>query len=407
MIISGSRFDKLVIFVVAVDLLFFPYIRVLSASLSMLILPIWFVVRSKIVVNDAELRLGVFALLIVALSFLQSFITYQSGFLLRDGREGSPTAMLANTVITSLMFLYYFFFKSVISRYKINIEKLLLMYVIFATCLAAIFFYDPALYFKVRSFWTMSGDVIDASGYNSMHRFTSTLSDPNNFSALICAVLAYLLFSDWLGYLVKLLVTMSVGVAVLASMSTSGLAIYIFVVLVFMIKEAQGARHSRYHFIVTLFTIFSSAFVLLVFFFNIQDSQVAQVALERASDNSLSSRYAIWQRSLDVEKLILSFFWGDGGLVIMDGRVVNPHNGHLHFLYSYGVIFYFIFIYLFFLKDISYLSTSSLFLIPIAICFTINVGFYELRFAGATALLVAAYKSRGYKLECDARLCKT
>jgi hypothetical protein len=395
--IKESQLDKLVFFVVVIDLMFLPYIRPLSSSLSMLILPFWFLFRLKILDNDIELKLCAVGIFLIIASFLYSAIFFSSGFRLRDGSIGYPVNMLPNLVVVAYMVLYFLFFKSVILRYSLSVDRYFFYYLIFVSILSLLFFSDPAKYFEIRSFWTMYGNVIEVSDFSSSYRFTSTLSDPNNLSALICAATSFLIFYKEYGFKKKILLLTLTFVIVVASMSTTGLLLFFLVLLLFSIGQLFGARSTK---LIIFFKIASVALFLLFFILlavYVLNTEVGSIAYDRASNNSMDSRIQIWKNSFDVNDLARSFFLGDGGIPVIEGRAINPHSGHLYLIYSYGFIFYFIFVFLFFLSPLRILSPRKIFLIPLFVVFSLNVGIYELRFAGIMALMVAASKVRKSK----------
>lgn len=389
--ISGRSIDKLFFTLVVLDLMFFPYIRFLSLSLSMLLVPIWFVVRGSTLINDRDLRLSVFAIFLCVLSFLLSFAFYQDGFRLRDGSSGGSFDMLANTVVIIFMFLYYIFFKSLIIKYHIKINNYLISYLVFILLLALIFYLNPVLYFEVRSVWTMYANVIEVGDFsNTMYRFTGTLSEPNNLAAICVSILAFIVLFRKVAYSISVSLVLLVFSVVVATMSTSGMLYFIIIVVAFVVNDLMISVSNKR---IVLFKIFLTClfvFLILSVFLFFQETTVGKVSSDRLEINSMDSRYLIWMRSIDFNKIMTSFLWGDGGLVVMAGRVINPHNGHLHLMYSYGFLFYITFMYMYFAPVFSKPKLSNLFLVPLFLCFTINVGIYELRFAGLMALLVAA-----------------
>lgn len=390
--VSGPQIDKFIFSVVILDLMFFPYIRALSASLSMVVLPFWFVFRSNVLINDNQFRFSVVAIMILFVSFFHAAIVYSDGIILRNGNLGSVFAMLPNAVVVLYMIIYYLFFRAMIIRYKFKLKKFLFSYLVFVLCLVFLFFYDPALYFKVRSFWTMYGNEIEVAEFGSAHRFTSTLSDPNNIAGLICAVAAYLIFDASTGFFLRVFALVAAALIVIGTMSSSGAALFCFVLALLPVRELiLGASNSSGLFL----RIFSGLSVILFFFILLSyvlETPVGQIAIERAQSNSMDSRFDIWSRSIELEKFLSSLFFGDGGLPVLDGRVINPHNGHIYLIYSFGFVFNLIFVYLFFISPAKKVSFGMVFLIPLFVCFTINVGIYELRFAGIMSLLIAAYK---------------
>lgn len=83
-----TTIDRWFFCLITLDLLFLPYIRFLSASLSMLLLPSWFLLRGHSVLRDKSVILVFVALLLIVISFLFSFIKYPLGSYLRDGQPG-------------------------------------------------------------------------------------------------------------------------------------------------------------------------------------------------------------------------------------------------------------------------------------------------------------------------------
>jgi hypothetical protein len=323
-----------------------------------------------------------------------SFIEYPGGFYLRSGEVGYSFSMLPNAVIAAYLFLYYVFFRYISQHYNLPIEKLLGAYLLFVFSLAALYIYDPASYFNLRAFWTMYGNVIEGEELNSHLRFTSTLSDPNNIAILICAIFAF--FSLSLRAEIKYVAPVFIMsmVAVLSTMSTSGLAL-LFCVFVILMLAFLAKKHRGYGALT-----FSVGIVVLVFilgfwaFDYLNDTRLGAIALERASNNSLESRFDIWGEVFDIRKILSSIFYGDGGLPILEGRAINPHNGHFYLIYSYGFFVYAVFIFLFFAPIFKSVTLGHAFLIVFLVGFTINVAVYELRFCGIMALMVAFYNSR-------------
>lgn len=397
---SGRSIDKFFFYFVVFDIMFFPYLRALSVSSSMVMVFIWLLLRGKILVNDRDFKLSVVAVFLCLISFSFSFIKYQDGFQLRDGGVGNTINMAANTVVILYMFLFYVFFKSLIVKYSFKIDKVLIAYLFFVFLLAALFYLSPVEYFRVRSIWTMYDNVINVQDFsNSMYRFTSTLSEPNNLAAICVAILAYLLLFSRTVYSVSISLTVLVLFVVFATMSSSGILLFTVTVIAFVINDFLFSKVSKR---IAIFKIIMTMFFLLIvitMYFTFKETNVGQIAVGRVSENSMDSRYLIWMNAIDFTKIFSSILWGDGGLVIIDGKEFSPHNGHLHLIYSYGLVFYIIFMFVFFYPWLSRKSFNSFFFVPLFLCFTINVGIYEFRFAGLMALLIAAFNAENIKYQ--------
>src|SRR5690625_1052813 len=176
--------DKLMFYIVIIDILFLPYIRVFSASLSMLLLPIWFLFNiHKFKMTKENLSIGIL-LTLSLISLIFSYFSLPFNFV---------TSNIINTAIFIYGLLYYLFFKYNFIKYNFKIDGLLTKYLFFSFLLALIYFLNPATYFNIRTFWSMSGQAITLTDSLSISRFTSILSDPNNASVVLSGVMAFLL----------------------------------------------------------------------------------------------------------------------------------------------------------------------------------------------------------------------
>lgn len=380
--ISSVRVDKFIFYLCVFDILFFPYVRILSVSLSMLVLPVWYSFRFNKIRIDNELRISLIAIALISISYLWAlaFQPNMADFL----RESS-----INTGIVLYLFAMYFFFKYCFSNLDISIKFPLVAYVLFGFFLAVIYTIAPSYYFIVRSFWTMSGEVIEFRDFSSMVRYTGTLSDPNNVAVIFCSILSYLLYNEHIGR-ISCLLLFGMGFLIIGStMSSTGFIAFSFVLTVTMFTSLNFKSNAKRIF----FNIFS---LILVFTLLISvlpmttSSELGQVSINRVIDNSAGSRIDIWKSIVSLDKIFDSLLIGDGGTIFVDGDAIKPHNGHLYLLFNYGVFSYLVFILIFFRKRMGTTIVQYLCTVPIFLGFTINVGIYEPRFAGIMALLIAS-----------------
>lgn len=390
-VINFRSREVLFFYICIIDVLFFPYIRILSSSISMLVLPIWYVFNFNKLKKNKEFSVFILISIFMLVSLALSLIIYP-GWVWKSN--------LSNFGILFFALLYYFFFKYMIEKYTVKIKKILIIYVGFVLILAIVYLVNPSLYFQMRSFWTMGGNVIAVESSLLIHRFTSTFSDPNNAATALVGVLAYLLFNEKIGKAKSILLVLGTGIIVLATMSSTGFIVYgltLTLLLLILILSTRKIREIKFS------TLFSSIFILLLvpfiyllinLFFN---TEVAQLALSRFSENSTESRINIWLRLLENQNIFKYIVVGMGGTIFVEGSTFRPHNGHLYLIYNYGMIVYFGFLYIFFRRRRTPIN-YYFFIIPFLIGFTMNVGISEPRFANLLALLVAAYAHNNYKL---------
>jgi len=251
----------------------------------------------------------------------------------------------------------------------------------------------------------MSGNIIEIESSLLIHRFTGTFSDPNNLAIIINAIILFLTTNTKLTCFQSMTVIVISAFILFMTMSKTGFILFgLFLIVLFFLILKKG---------LSLFlsprikrsSLFSMLFLLILLPFiylginNFLNSEVAQLALFRFRSNSISSRTIIWETLLKSKNIFYSFILGDGGTVIVDGAPYKPHNGHLHLIYSYGFIAYFLFMYIFFRIRKPFSSyKNALFLLPLFLGFTVNVGIYEPRFINIMALLVASYSASTIKL---------
>jgi hypothetical protein len=388
--LTKSAHTFIFIFVVF-DVLFFPYIRALGLSISMILVPIYLFFNCNKIKIDLNVMLAFLLIILAIISYTFGSYYYADGIYIDSKKVSAMEGMLTNTVIIIYMFIYFIFFNLFFSRYKFNISNVLFLYILFCFSLSLVYVLNPHYFFYIRSFWTMSGNVIEFDEFNLMYRYTSTFSDPNNFSVIINAVLAFIFMDQKLGMSKKFLATIMVIVCLVSAMSSTGALLFLIVIVIVILKYVFLDPVSFSSLVIRAMLSLVCLVSLTFFLYFMTGTEVGAVATDRVGSNSIGSRLDIWFDIFSFEKLWSSILIGDGGLVVISENIVRrPHNGHLHLIFSYGMLFYFMFMYLFFSKRKHVSLFKHLFMIPIFVGFTVNVGVYELRFVGMVALLTAS-----------------
>jgi len=363
--------------------------------MGMIILPIWFIYNSSKIKLDKEFKIFYLAIFFIIVSFFNGLINiYPSG-------EMTKIA-LVNNVVLIYGLLYYFFGKFNFQVFNINFKIILRLYIAFGFIMALVYFYNPSLYFNLRNLWTMSGQAIEINDSLSIFRYTGTYSDPNNASVIFVCVLSYLLFNLNTKFLSNVIFIVMTFIILVATMSSTGFILFSIVVFVFLIKSSKDMIlnitkiNFRYIFIVLLFMIFTPFLAVALYEF-LFTSDIFSTSIDRVTSNSSDSRVLIWKQLLNNVNIFNYILIGMGGTIKINGIVYPPHNGHLHLIYSYGIIVYFSFMYIFFrLRKLN--LYSYLFIFVVFVGFTVNVGIYEIRFIALFALLVSSIISNGNQL---------
>lgn len=391
-----KNLDAVVFFTCVCDPMFFPYIRALDCSLSMIILPLWYIF-SLDHVRIGKNFLIYFSVILLPIMSMTRLVVYTDAF---------SFSILSYGVIVSFAFFQYFFLRYCITEYEFSISSALFLFLNFLFFLSLVYVISPKEYFYVRSFWTMSDNVINPDGSLTMHRFLGIFSDPNNAACLSFALGLFLMLNSSLSVSKSFLVAFQTGFVVLCTMSTTGLSLMIIVpTIIFLVKLVSFLFFScslRARSI--LFLFFVACFFMIIIFLA-GNFEIIDLALERAfvnlnilSEGSSGSRISIWKNVFDFESMFKSVFIGMGAVYIR-GTILAPHNGHFHLIYSYGFVFYIIFMCVFFNVRSFKEWKKALFLIPLFVGFTVNVGVYEPRWTGIFVLLVAAYAASFMKKE--------
>lgn len=368
--------DRLIFLAVLVDLLFLPFLLPVPVPLSFALLPVWFL-SMRAMPQPRYLVAAVIGATIAVASFIAGYNTNFGGTDLNLQRA-------ANTAIVVFMFGAYLC--ASVSRVGdcSPIFRILRAYIAFAFFLAALFFIDPASYFSVRSFWTFSDAGSSFDGLSILTRYTGILSDPNNAAVLSCAIAAFVVFYEPNRTKQNLGALAMTGVVVIASMSATG-------VICFSVLIAAYVMGTRRSLASKVFLIVAAGAVAAIMYELIRDTEVYRLAVDRIADSDANSRFSRWERAADWDKFMSSVLLGDGGSIYLRGREYRPHNGHIHLAYSFGLFCYLAFVAVFFKVRRLADWRHWVFLAILLIGFTVNVGVYEHRFAGAWALLMAMH----------------
>ncbi len=373
--------DDYMFYMCILDILFLPYIRPLSASISMIMLPIWYLFSLNQLKVSNSFVFFYFSLIFICLSVGLSAIN-------------TPQYLQSNIISLVILiygFLYYFFFDYYFKRSSVSLGKPLLVYVTFAAFLAIVYYVNPASYFNLRSIWTMSGKVIELRDSLMIHRFTGTLSDPNNAATVFVGLSAYLIFSDMLKPNQIVFVLVATTVIVFATMSCTGIVLLGCVMLIFTLwLVCKFSIHRiKISSVLIFLVLIATALILYKPLVNNLNNNVLQLALKRFSINSIAYRTKIWVDMIVQENPIYSIAYGHGGKIVLNGRLYRPHNGHLHLIYNYGFIPYIVFMYIIFRYKKCVGFRQHIFLLPFFVGFTMNVGIIEPRFLNILVLLVS------------------
>ena len=374
---------------ILLDVLFFPYLPGLPITLSMIAVITWPILSPKRL-SSRYFILSIVLILLAILSFLR-FLAFSA--------PASNIYIITNIInvgVLCFMAILILMIVSIRNRklFLINnqqfIIKILKLYILFKFVLALIFFASPSQYFSLRSFWTYSDNTIHADSFSIITRFTGTLSDPNNYACIMVAAVAFVVFRQPEKLLQNIGIIILASLSIAGSMSVTGISAFLLLIIIYILFAKLPGRNTI-QFVFKLSIIITIPIVLFLIFQMMQDNIVIQLALYRVTESSAESRFVKFEIFTDVEKLLRALIVGEGPTIIWNNKEFRPHIGHLYILFGFGLPAYVIFIFSFFPISFKKPLFNVIFLLPIFLGFSLNVGIYEPRFAAIWAILVGLY----------------
>lgn len=362
-----------------VDVLFFPYLRVLSSTVSMFVLALWCVLNLHTVMR---FRTEISITLIIILS---TFI----GIALYNNYSG---------ITNSVMLVYAVFLNAFIVRFgrKIDIGKILKAYLFFSSLFAVLYLVLPQLYFNVRSIWTMGNTEISFA-VRTINRFTLFYSDPNDAANIYVGILVFLiLYTEEKKTLNMLLYIALSMVCIISTVSISGMLSFLICFAALLFFNSKNRTFVR--------TIIGCAIIVLVIIAvfgiprNLVSSDIIGSYLKRfelnTSDNSYGGRTIKWKNAIENCFSYYNFIIGKGGVYDNLGKVFLPHSGYLYMLISYGLPSVFLYHKVFFSQAKLLKIKYYIALIPFLMIMLMNTGIGDFRYLSTMAILTAYIRIR-------------
>lgn len=394
---NDDMFDKFVFHACLIDSFFLPYVWFISIPYTIPLLYLWLIKRFERIAGRKEFKLFLVMLVLMAFSTLLGLLT-------------APQYLERNMVYLfqfTSMFLYYFLFVDYIERFPLNAKKYLIIFILFVIVLAVLFNVDKSLYHNVKLIWNRrSGISINERLYEDYvgYRYSFVWMDPNNIAYMMNAVILFLWCNEKVGFFLKAFSLLSLVFVLISSMSNGGFITFGVIALLYLFAQIYSIRKKkeseRYHIrVIDLFLFVITVIIIVLIIPKIPEylkTGIALESLERIRNNTGESRFVIWRYIIKQVDFMRYVILGRGGVTIVNGESMAPHNGHLYWLLGYGLIAYLIFMYLVFWKRRITPLKRYLWIIPIFIGFTINVMLGEIKMMGIVFLLIACSTNKHY-----------
>ena len=390
-------FDKFVFYICVIDHLFLPYVWFITVPYSLPIILIWLLKRYSNIKQNKEF-------LLFKLMFAFMIISTVYGIVI------TPQYSYKNIVYLiqfTCMFLYYFMYLDYLARYNFRAKYILVAFMVFIVILAILYNMDKSLYHNIKLFWNRRSGISTFGKTNEGfegYRYSFIWMDDNNVGYMMNALVLYLWCNEKSSFLIKICSLCSLLLVLISCMSNGaviafGISIGLYLITT-IIRINRMNKHKKY--LITPLKIFlalASIIIVYVIITKIPDymkTSIVRESLERMKSNSGESRIIIWRDTISKMNFVEYILIGKGGITIVDGYLIAPHNGHLYWILAYGFISYVIFMYFLFYKRKITKFREYIFIIPIFFGFTINVLLGEIKMMGIILLLIACSTSSKY-----------
>lgn len=392
--------ERLLFYICIVDLLFLPYIRLLSIKAFMIIVVLWYSFGGikKIYNQDTLKRFYLFAFF--------SFGSVLLGLLFNNQYLSLQYLLLGNIQIIVIVWFAYlclYYFKYHFTKYDTKLENFMYFYLFFALVTVILYWQNPQLFYNIRRYWTLGNENITFI-HSTYTRYMHIASEPNNFSAMIIGIMTYLRYVENIDKVKMNFVYVVCFIIVITTMSTTGILMFGAVVTVDFITKKRfitkfKIKNILYWILSTIILLLSVIYfrdnIVAFFRSDIFNAATLRYNVYLDDGNISGSRFGIWVNILKEINILWYIIIGRGTVIVSEGIQYKPHSGHLMLIYGYGMIAYGLFMYEFFWwkKGMEYKKYLAV-ILPFFIIFTMNTMIGDLRAVFLFVLLLSVISSK-------------
>lgn len=391
---SASKFQLFVFKFALVDIFFLPYFWLISIPLSFPFVIYWCLKNASYIFSGKD-----------GFLFKIIFVTIIVG--LQIGMVFYPEYSYDNFKLTGL-FLYcfgiYFLFKKTLPFYNLNFLNILRGFYLFLAFMLLIYYFNRNLYEVTSTFWNFRSGGAIAGLYEDLvgYRFSFIWTDPNNIAYMIVAIYIFTISYFRIRIIENFLLFSLTVITLLASASRGGAIAFVVSISLYIFLKFLTTLADRRQFGIRLRDLVAAQGILLlaILLWSISDStwiekimsnEVISYAQERLQDSD-DTRLAKWKSYYDeIEGPDLLFYIlaGRGAGSIFNGKSVSPHNGHLFWIFNYGLTSL-IALLLFLFKPMQRMGVMNrLWMVPFFLGFTVNIMIGESKLFSIYLLMLA------------------
>jgi hypothetical protein len=398
MLLTSKKFEYPLLILTLVDILFLPYMNFVASTYSQLFVFLWFIFKDKRVFQRKELRFYYWISFFIAISVIISLFTIPDNligeYIIENIKRGLNVGMGIS---------YYFFFSYLLRSNKIKMENWMFAFLVYVVLWGVLYYLNLNTYIKLKMIFNSHDAILRVLSEESYKfRFSYVWTDPNNIGYALVGIVAFLILSRKTSNVILLFSIVSLFLILFICMSGGSVITAIIVIpftLLVRLKNSNNVTSS----LMFILTIVISAYFIVRYSDQITESEVGSTALDRFEDKTQTEepRFKIWEKAFKSKNILLYVYAGEGNSLFINGQPFKPHSGHIMFLFGYGLICYYMYMYLFFRKSKIQKWSNMLYIMPFLLCFTINIGIGELKYAAIMYMLIANSRIKSFELNVE------
>lgn len=381
-----NKFEKSLLIFTLIDIFFSPYVFFLATTYSQFFVFLWFLLKDKKIFQRKELQFYYGILFFIALSVPVSLFTIPDNlvgeFVVDNLKRGLAIGMAIS---------YYFFFSYMLKSKEIKLEKWMFAFLIYITLWGVLYFINTNVFLGLKRIFNPHDSTLgNLTRQFYFYRFNFIWTDPNNIGYTLVGVVAFLIMNKKSSNIILIIsiITLLFNLLLIMSGGTILTALLIIPLAVLIRLKNRVNLKSVIMLILSLVIIF---YLTNKFSNQFTGTKIGKAAFTRLDDKTKKEepRLRIWKRAFESKNIFPYVFAGEGSNLFINGKHFSPHSGHLMFIFGYGFICYYMYMYLFFRKIQTQKWADLLLTVPFLACFTLNIGIGELKYAAIMYMLIA------------------
>lgn len=386
--------DKRMMYFTVLDILFLPYFFVVSITYSFVAV-IWWYQKRKPIIRSTNRDYNIFVYMCVLM-----IISALIGIILL------PAAAKNNIVLTLqfiVSFMHFYVFKYYFDNYSFPLKKYLVIFSVFAALLAIVFTINTDIYFQIRHIWSPVQSTSDEEFMTGIIRYGFLWMDENNIAYIINAIMLFVICNERSALYEKIVVVICALLVDVCSMSRggmltfyTGLAMY---GLLYISRRTEKRRTPKTKMIVNVLLCAVVVVGVARMAPSFINNEVTENSMERLEDRESDNRMAIYKKMLNEASFIEYSLVGHGNYITLGGRAIKPHSLHFYWVFAYGMVSYFMMLYIMFRKRKITKLSEYIWIWPYFFGCSINIIIGEEKAMCIGFLLLAACSSPRYLME--------